>query len=133
MGTQQLFLAALTMIIILQARLATSSRRMVDVKNELSQKILIAHCGSKDDDLEAHVVLVGSSLRWRFGSVRDTLYWCNMAVEDRRLSFTAYDGNDVHISRHDVSWAVRDDGAHLLNRDGSEEQSYRREWSRNNG
>ncbi|CAI0427452.1 unnamed protein product [Linum tenue] len=66
----------------------------VHVANKLSNKILLVHCRSKDDDLGALVVEIGAEMSWRFevNAMGSTLFWCNLAVEDKRLSFEAYGG-----------------------------------------
>ncbi|CAI0396665.1 unnamed protein product [Linum tenue] len=102
----------------------------VDIKNALSAgKRLIAHCRSKDDDIGAQVIEEGSSLHWSFEAVSETLFWCNLAVEDRRLSFTVYDrssGDD--IGGNFVDWVVMDDGAHLALWINSPEPIPRHKW-----
>ncbi|CAI0396667.1 unnamed protein product [Linum tenue] len=108
-------------------------RTKVDLKNALSGKKLIAHCRSKDDDLGAQLVEEGTSFHWSFKTLLlgTTLYWCNLAVEDRRLSFTAYDEDDDEIRGYTVRWVVRDDGAHLVLRsDHEEEPIARQKWRR---
>ncbi|CAI0396693.1 unnamed protein product [Linum tenue] len=78
--------------------------RSVSVVNMLSDRKLIVHCRSKDDDLGAHVVEVGSELRWVFVPLDATLFWCKLAVEDRRHSFDAYDGLKGDICCRDIHW-----------------------------
>ncbi|CAI0394829.1 unnamed protein product [Linum tenue] len=82
----------------------------VYITNHLSQKILIVHCRSKDDDLGAHAVAVGATIHWSFGQslFGETLFWCKLAVQDKRISFVAYEqGIDIM-----GDWFVRDDGVH---------------------
>ncbi|CAI0394813.1 unnamed protein product [Linum tenue] len=63
----------------------------VYITNLLTKKILIVHCRSKDDDLGAHALAVGSNIHWSFGPsfVGRTLFWCKLVVQDRRISFVA--------------------------------------------
>ncbi|CAL1363748.1 unnamed protein product [Linum trigynum] len=99
------------------------------VHNELSGKKLIVHCRSEDDDIGAQMVDVGSDLHWDFYGGDRTLFWCKVAVEDRRLSFDAYTNSDGSICCRDIHWSVRDDGLHLLDPDGQELTSHRRGWN----
>ncbi|CAL1414922.1 unnamed protein product [Linum trigynum] len=96
------------MVVIASRRSVLATR--VQVSNQLSSKILIAHCRSKDDDLGARVIIVGKDTGWSFEADISgvTLFWCNLAVEDKRLSFTAFDG-DMY---GDQFWDVRDDGVY---------------------
>ncbi|CAL1363730.1 unnamed protein product [Linum trigynum] len=88
----------------------------VDIKNALSGgKRLIAHCGSKDDDIGAQVIEEGASLHWSFEAVSETLFWCNLAVEDRMM---------------ELIWVVMDDGAHLALWINSPEPIPRHKWRR---
>ncbi|CAL1414930.1 unnamed protein product [Linum trigynum] len=69
----------------------------VHVANKLSNKILIVHCRSKDDNLGAHAVEIGVEVRWslELNFMATTLFWYyDLAVEDKRLSFEAY-GTDM--------------------------------------
>ncbi|CAI0418014.1 unnamed protein product [Linum tenue] len=80
------------------------------VKNELCGLRLIVHCASKDDDLRAHVLDTGSAFSWEFESVnfiRTTVFWCNLAVRDNRLSFTAYNAAIRNRREH---WVVNEKG-----------------------
>ncbi|CAN1278307.1 S-protein homolog 21 [Linum perenne] len=92
------------------------------VANNLSSKlILIVHCHSGDDDLKAHTVAYGSEYSWNFGMNiwGSTLFWCNLAVQDKRLSFVA-----VKVDRDGfpARWVVRDDGVYGIHEDGREER-----------
>ncbi|CAI0542444.1 unnamed protein product [Linum tenue] len=80
----------------------------VHVANKLSNKILIVHCRSKDDDLGALVVEIGAEMSWRFEGLGETLFWCSLAVEDKRLSFVAYYEGDMYTEY----WYVHDDGVY---------------------
>ncbi|CAL1363750.1 unnamed protein product [Linum trigynum] len=121
---------AAAFIILIAAHPSTQlSTSTVYVENELSgNKKLIVHCRSKDDDVGAQAVDIGAALHWGFTPYEGTLFWCKLAVEDRRLSFDAYNGKKADIRCRDVRWAARDDGVHLLNSDGTEIESYRKEW-----
>ncbi|CAI0391484.1 unnamed protein product [Linum tenue] len=72
--------------------------------------MLIVHCGSGDDDLRAHAVEIDEDFDWSFepNGFGTTLFWCNLAVEGRRLSFVAYDqGSDAAKVHY---WVAYDDG-----------------------
>ncbi|CAI0394837.1 unnamed protein product [Linum tenue] len=95
-------------MIIIMAR--PSVQVTVNITNQLTQKILIVHCRSKDDDLGAHAVAVGESIHWSF---RDnffggTHFWCKLAVEDKRISFAAYEAYFEIFTK----WVVCDDGVY---------------------
>ncbi|CAN1779586.1 Self-incompatibility protein S1 [Linum perenne] len=65
----------------------------VHVINQLpNNHILIVHCKSKDDDLKARLIPVGSEMSWSFTpDIRDiTLFWFDLAVQDKRLTFVAF-------------------------------------------
>ncbi|CAI0395935.1 unnamed protein product [Linum tenue] len=111
------------------ARPSAQDQRTVYVQNELSGKKVIVRCQSKDDSIGSHVVDVGSDLRWGFGGTDSTVFWCNVAVEDRRLSFEAFRGTDDYICCRDITWVVRDDGVHLLTSGGEDFRPYRRRWN----
>ncbi|CAI0427459.1 unnamed protein product [Linum tenue] len=80
----------------------------VSITNLLTNKILIVHCRSKDDDLGGHAVDVGDSYRWSFQTnvFGGTLFWCNLAVQDKRISFKAYEEYEETFGM----WFVHDDG-----------------------
>ncbi|CAI0394822.1 unnamed protein product [Linum tenue] len=83
---------------------------LVYITNRLTEKILIVHCRSRDDDLGAHAVAVGATFHWSFNDnfFGKTLFWCKLAVEDKRISFVAY---EAHVETFG-QWVVRDDGVH---------------------
>ncbi|CAI0396662.1 unnamed protein product [Linum tenue] len=118
-------------LMILQAR-PSIQHRIVSVENELRGRKVIVHCRSKDDDIGANIVDVGSRFEWGFepNTFGKTLYWCRLAVRDRRLSFDAYDGKTDHLRGHDVRWLVREDGVHLVDPDGTLVESFHREWNK---
>ncbi|CAI0394850.1 unnamed protein product [Linum tenue] len=101
------------MIIIVVAQHSThQTKPTVQVINQLSSKVLIVHCASKDDDLGAHAVEINVAFQWSFNTIQvggATLFWCNVAVEDKRLSFVAYD-QGLKNSFNYPYWLVRDDG-----------------------
>ncbi|CAN1805348.1 hypothetical protein LINPERHAP1_LOCUS24234 [Linum perenne] len=67
---------------------------------------LIVHCKSRDDDLGAQVVDVGSEYNWRFTGFGVTFFQCDVAVQDKRAHFVAFDGHG-YCALH---WVVNDDG-----------------------
>ncbi|CAI0394854.1 unnamed protein product [Linum tenue] len=81
---------------------------IIRVINDLSSKILIVHCASKDDDLSAHGLEIGATFSWRFQAIVGTLFWCNLAVEDKRVSFQAF----VNGERYVPYLYVRDSGVY---------------------
>ncbi|CAI0427458.1 unnamed protein product [Linum tenue] len=100
----------LATIIIITAR--PSVQETVSIANLLSNKILIVHCRSGDgDDLGGHAVAAGGTLRWSFepSVVGRKLFRCKLAVEDRRISFVAYEQYEEAFSGN---WIVRDDGVY---------------------
>ncbi|CAL1361796.1 unnamed protein product [Linum trigynum] len=117
-------------VMILQAR-PSIQHMIVSVENELRGRNLIVHCRSKDDDFGANLVDVGSRFEWSFEQdvFGKTLYWCKLAVRDRRLAFNAYEGSADYLHGHDVSWLVREDGIHLVDPHGNIVGFYRREWN----
>ncbi|CAL1375885.1 unnamed protein product [Linum trigynum] len=102
-------LATITMVVM--AHPSTQQyRTKLDVKNELCGLKLIVHCASKDDDLRAHVLDTGYAFSWEFESVnfiRATVFWCNLAVRNNRLSFTAYNAAIYNRYNH---WVVNEKG-----------------------
>ncbi|CAI0394821.1 unnamed protein product [Linum tenue] len=83
----------------------------VYITNHLTKKILIVHCRSKDDDLGVHAVAVGATIHWSFGQnlFGGTLFWCKLAVEDKRIIFVAYDQGVDDVKG---DWYVRDEGVY---------------------
>ncbi|CAN0881202.1 hypothetical protein LINGRAHAP2_LOCUS14101 [Linum grandiflorum] len=69
---------------------------------------LIVHCGSGDDDLGAHIVPVKSEFSWSFTGYGNTLFWCHVAVQDKRAEFVAFNGRG-YCPLH---WFVDDAGVH---------------------
>ncbi|CAI0427466.1 unnamed protein product [Linum tenue] len=101
-----------TIVMIVMTRPAIQDN--FSVTNMLRDKILMVHCRSKDDDLDAHAVAVDDSIGWSFGPSfsGETLFWCRLAVEDKRLTFTAYNESERNIRL----WYVRDDGVYGWNK-----------------
>ncbi|CAI0394840.1 unnamed protein product [Linum tenue] len=87
-----------------------SAQASVYITNHLYKRVLIVHCRSKDDDLGAHAVAVGATIHWRFGPnmFGRTLFWCKLAVEDKRIHFVAYEKR----IRSYGNWFVCDDGVY---------------------
>ncbi|CAN1143058.1 hypothetical protein LINPERPRIM_LOCUS26323 [Linum perenne] len=73
------------------------------IRNELSM-MLILHC--QDDDLHARVIPVGSEFTWSFRLAERTLFWCDLAVQDKRVHIDVVDV-DKYYPFH---WVVKDDG-----------------------
>ncbi|CAN0927755.1 Self-incompatibility protein S1 [Linum grandiflorum] len=74
-----------------------------------------ALCRSADNDIGAQLVPAGKEMRWDFGMMwfGATHFWCRVAVQDKRLSFIAYDQNRDRIYSDCVYGMVMDDGVHL--------------------
>ncbi|CAN1805384.1 hypothetical protein LINPERHAP1_LOCUS24255 [Linum perenne] len=75
------------------------------IRNELSM-MLILHCQSGDDDLHARVIPVGSEFTWLFTLTGGTLFWCDLAVQDKRVHIDVVDGEKYYP----LYWVVKDDG-----------------------
>ncbi|CAL1358820.1 unnamed protein product [Linum trigynum] len=93
------------------ARPSIGQTQAIEVINKLSSKVLIVHCQSKDDDMGAHGISINESISWQFelDSFRATLFWCNLVVEDKRLSFDAYD-EDRHRNFYISVWDISGEG-----------------------
>ncbi|CAI0394855.1 unnamed protein product [Linum tenue] len=115
MAVHKKLLAAIvlaTIIIVTAPR--PSCQETIQVINQLSSNILIVHCASDDDDLDAHAVAINATCAWSFRPIHiggATLFWCRLAVEDKRLSFVAYD-QARRLASNYPDWLVRDDGLH---------------------
>ncbi|CAN0881190.1 hypothetical protein LINGRAHAP2_LOCUS14096 [Linum grandiflorum] len=83
------------------------SEETMHISNELSMK-LIVHCGSGNDDLKAQIVPVKSEYSWKFTGYGITLFWCRVAVQDKRADFVAFDGRG-YCPFH---WVVNDTGVY---------------------
>ncbi|CAI0394845.1 unnamed protein product [Linum tenue] len=101
--------ALATIILMVMAR--PSVQASVYITNQLTKKVLIVHCRSKDGDLGAHAVANGSTIHWSFGPnlFGGTLFWCKLAVQNKRISFVAYDDDNVNTVS---DWIVLDDGVY---------------------
>ncbi|CAN0927767.1 S-protein homolog 2 [Linum grandiflorum] len=104
-----------TLIIIIV--ISVSTGETVHVVNNLtvSNLVLIVHCHSADDDLHAHAVSVGAEIKWSFKLApiyfAHTLFWCNFAVQDKRLNLDVYE--EAYGAESSVFyWVASDDGIH---------------------
>ncbi|CAN1142991.1 hypothetical protein LINPERPRIM_LOCUS26303 [Linum perenne] len=75
------------------------------IRNGLSM-MLILHCQSGDDGLHARVIPVGSEFTWLFTLTGGTLFWCDLAVQDKRVHIDVVDGEKYYP----LYWVVKDDG-----------------------
>ncbi|CAN0927752.1 S-protein homolog 74 [Linum grandiflorum] len=112
-----LIFGATSILIIITAGPSMARDMTVGVKNGLSSELaVIVHCQSKNDDLKAHVVQVGSQIQWSFGFYFATLFWCDLALQDKRLSFNAFRAEDHHYGTpdrgKDIYWVVKNDGVY---------------------
>ncbi|CAL1358809.1 unnamed protein product [Linum trigynum] len=100
--------------VLIQVGTATDVYVTIRVNNKLSsKKTLIVHCQSADDDLHAHAVVADFYFDWGFVWSRATRFWCRLAFQDKRLGFTAFNGDDVatyHVFVADFD--VYDDGVY---------------------
>ncbi|CAI0394880.1 unnamed protein product [Linum tenue] len=81
------------------------ARIRVTNKLELEMAVIV-HCASKDDDLRGQLLDFNATYEWRFerNFFGGTVFWCNLAFRDNRLSFTAYDQDNLsYILDYDVS------------------------------
>ncbi|CAN1300186.1 hypothetical protein LINPERPRIM_LOCUS24485 [Linum perenne] len=94
------------MLILITAGPTNSQQERVyaSVVNNLSKSAIV------DDDIGGVRVLVpGSELKWDFVLVLFsgiTLYWCDVAVDERRVHFDAYWDNMLFPP----NFAIKDDG-----------------------
>ncbi|CAI0396630.1 unnamed protein product [Linum tenue] len=84
-----------TIVIMAARRPLVSDARIVNITNRVGgMKALLVHCASADDDLGARAVNSGEVYSWHFEDnwqvLRNALFWCNLALEDERVSFQAY-------------------------------------------
>ncbi|CAL1363672.1 unnamed protein product [Linum trigynum] len=93
---QQLVTTTILIIIITIVLMAVviSDAKIINITNKISsKKALIVHCESLDDDLGALAVSSDGVYHWEFEDEtfsRPVVFWCNLALEDGRLSFVAY-------------------------------------------
>ncbi|CAI0394852.1 unnamed protein product [Linum tenue] len=76
--------------------------------------MLIVHCRSKDDDLGAHGLEIDAGFSWSFQAMVSTLFWCNLAVEDKRVSFQAFVNGKTYVAYLDVRDSGVYDGDNLF-------------------
>ncbi|CAN0864246.1 hypothetical protein LINGRAHAP2_LOCUS8908 [Linum grandiflorum] len=80
----------------------------VHIANQLSNDlILIVHCRSNNDDLSELLVPVNMEIRWHFYAGLSTLFWCDLAVQDKRLHFVAFPPpDDIKVDNMSTPWVV---------------------------
>ncbi|CAN1299362.1 S-protein homolog 31 [Linum perenne] len=91
----------------------TSNGYRVIVANNMTRNLdLIVHCYSHNDNLKARVVPAGLDYSWSFkmNLGKSTLFWCNLAVQDKRLSFDAF--KNLDDDQYPLYWMVFDDGVY---------------------
>ncbi|CAN1143003.1 hypothetical protein LINPERPRIM_LOCUS26309 [Linum perenne] len=103
-----MFMFAATVVKRSDQTLEWPRKDTMHIINELTSLDLIVHCRSKDDDLGAKVVHVKSEFNWSFTGYGTTLFRCNVAVQDKRTHFVAFDGRG-YCPFH---WVVDDNGVH---------------------
>ncbi|CAN0927754.1 S-protein homolog 2 [Linum grandiflorum] len=106
--------ATIIMTIII-AGLAVCETATVYVSNNMtSSLILIVHCQSKDDDMKAMAVQPRAGIRWEFvpNFFNTTLFWCDLAVQDKRVSFVSFPPMGDNY-RYITKWEVCDAGVYL--------------------
>ncbi|CAL1363686.1 unnamed protein product [Linum trigynum] len=94
---QHVITVAITTATVIMARaLISVDARIINITNTISSEkaLIIIHCASADDDLGARAMNSGEVYSWHFEDnwrpFRDALFWCHLALEDKRLSFDAY-------------------------------------------
>ncbi|CAN0927756.1 S-protein homolog 29 [Linum grandiflorum] len=105
-------LVSLTAITVITT-VCPSTGETVHVTNNLtsSNLVLIVHCRSGDDNIHAHAVPFGAEIEWSFSiDFTSTLFWCNLAVQDKRIHFDAYDDELDHGRSFALYWVANDDG-----------------------
>ncbi|CAI0427453.1 unnamed protein product [Linum tenue] len=100
--------ALLAAFVLAAAAMADRYFASVDITNKLSRGIvLIVHCKSGDDDLGPRALEANATFGMTFHQnfFGGTLFWCDLAVEDKRLSFTAFDESDheTYVKAFEVS------------------------------
>ncbi|CAN0863366.1 S-protein homolog 21 [Linum grandiflorum] len=114
---RKLFISGGLIMIVMAAPGVSSKPKTVSVANQLSALLLMAHCQSADDDLGARLVSIGSKISWSFKDnvFHTTLFWCDIAVEDKRLHFDAYEYPGKARYLDTIEWVVDDSGVHTAN------------------
>ncbi|CAL1414931.1 unnamed protein product [Linum trigynum] len=108
---------AAVLLATVTASVAAGYKVTVHVTNKLSSRmVLIVHCKSGDDDLGARALEPDADFGFSFGPSfwGGTFFWCNVAFQDKRLSFVAYDQNLHH--GWVVDFDVEDGGVYRHNR-----------------
>ncbi|CAL1363670.1 unnamed protein product [Linum trigynum] len=82
-------------VVVMARRPLISDAKIINITNKMGSKktLMIVHCKSVDDDLGALAVNSGEVYHWEFEDstlFRPAVFWCNLALEDGRLSFVAY-------------------------------------------
>jgi len=83
------------------------------VNNLGDNQPVTVHCKSKNDDLQAHVLYDGQSLRWHFrpNFWGTTLFFCGFSWARGEGVYDIYKSRrDMHRCRHQCDWYVRQDG-----------------------
>lgn len=98
-----------------------SARKEVHIINNIPSKssLLHVHCGSGNDDLGIHDLDVGQDYNWGFCKLLfgETVFKCNFAWGDQRLSFTVFD-NEVAKKCSKCYYRVKPGGFYLVQGDG---------------
>ncbi|CAL1363676.1 unnamed protein product [Linum trigynum] len=96
--------------------LISAMTRIVNINNKVSsEKALIVHCASADDDLGARAMNYGEAYSWHFDDhhvILQTLFWCHLALEDGRLSFDAYHEGQPEGGYEVINWDINETGAY---------------------
>ncbi|KAK8635673.1 hypothetical protein V6N13_004398 [Hibiscus sabdariffa] len=87
-----------------------------------SNKILLIHCKSRDDDLGERNLTVGNEFEWKFktNAFGTTLFWCFMASRSDHVhaKFNVFWDNEDLFYRcnwKNCIWIAKDDGIYLKN------------------
>ncbi|CAN1143002.1 hypothetical protein LINPERHAP2_LOCUS13389 [Linum perenne] len=84
------------------------SSSSMTIRNEASMKVIV-HCQSKDDDIGAKLVPLQSEFSWKFWINIQTLFWCDITLQDKRIHFDAINAGGYYCTYH---WLVNDTGVH---------------------
>ncbi|CAI0394879.1 unnamed protein product [Linum tenue] len=108
-----LLVATVVLATVIRNSVVVVDAREIQISNQVSLKMaVIVHCASKDSDLGAHLLGYNDTVSWYFepNLFGGTLFWCNAAFRDGRLSFVAYDQeSDLTQLQY---WVVDEKGAY---------------------
>ncbi|CAN0863558.1 hypothetical protein LINGRAHAP2_LOCUS8723 [Linum grandiflorum] len=106
------------MMMMIMGCSSNETRSTVQLANDYGQTVKV-HCESRGNKIKASEIEPGSTLSWSFHDniVCSTLFWCDLAVEDKYLHFDIY--KCYMQSEYPTSWWIDRDGVHPFNFDQS--------------